>query len=65
MISFVQRITVAQNILFSHRFSISRPKVTSKGLPDGLGLPLMPIMAKALPFRGAHITFLVVPMCTQ
>ena len=23
------------------------------------------ILAKALPFRGAHITFLVVPMCTQ
>ena len=31
-----QKSENAQNIWFSHRFSISAQKVTPKGLPDGL-----------------------------
>ena len=37
---FAQNIKVAQNIRFPHKFSILDPKVTPKGVLDGLGLPL-------------------------
>ena len=34
------KIKIAQNVWFPHRFSISGPKVTPKGLPDASGPPL-------------------------
>ena len=59
---FVPKIKVAQNIWFSHRFSISGPKVTPKWLPDGPDLPLMSILAKTLGTKSCYITFLVLTM---
>ena len=35
----IQKIKIAQNVLFPHRFSIWGPKVTPKVPPDGHGHP--------------------------
>ena len=60
---FVQNIKVAQNILFPLKFLILDPKVTPKGVLDGLGLPLMPVTGNSSVEIFSHIEIPIVPIC--